>query len=149
MFLIAIAVILVLTALAKIWSAFGQTAVLYEIDPIFGISFRTLMLVAASLELIVAGVCLYRSELVAAVAVVWLSLAILIYRIGLWWVGWEKPCHCLGDFSTALGMSSEHADSLMKGVLALMLFGGGGLLLRSRNSPMGSNSQAPAEVDRV
>ena len=51
------------------------------------------------------------------------------YRIGLWWIGWQKPCSCLGNLTDALHISPQVADNVMKGLLAFMLIGSVSLLI--------------------
>ena len=49
--------ILGLTALAKLWTAFGDVRLLTVADPIVGISFKHLMLTVGVMELAIAAVC--------------------------------------------------------------------------------------------
>lgn len=129
LFRLTVSSLLVLTAAAKLWSAFGETTLLREADPLFGLSFRTLTLVAASLEIGVAAICLLRPAVDGLLAVAWLSTAFLAYRLGLWWIGWKKPCSCLGNLTDALHISPQLADNVMKGLLAFMFIGSVSLLI--------------------
>ncbi|MCL5746389.1 MAG: hypothetical protein M1541_21070, partial [Acidobacteria bacterium] len=58
LFVNSAAVVLLTTALAKAGSALGDAGILNGPDPIFGIDLRTVLLVAATLESVVAWVCL-------------------------------------------------------------------------------------------
>lgn len=136
----AVSGLLVFTATAKFWSAFGETTLLREADPLFGLSFRTLVLVAAALELGVAAICLLRPAVDGLLAIAWLSTAFLTYRIGLWWIGWKKPCSCLGNLTDALHISPQLADNIMKGLLAFMLIGSVALLVAHRRTEVTSES---------
>ncbi|MGA4645758.1 MauE/DoxX family redox-associated membrane protein, partial [Limisphaera sp. 4302-co] len=72
-------------------------------------------------ELVVAGVCLVgRRERLSLVLVGWLSGNFALYRLGLWWMGWKRPCGCLGHLTDALGVSPTVADRVMIGVLAYL-----------------------------
>ena len=51
--------LLVLTGLAKVWTAFGQVKLLTVPDPIVGIQFKYLMLAVGVTELAIAAVCLF------------------------------------------------------------------------------------------
>ncbi|HEU5396317.1 MAG TPA: hypothetical protein VFV81_04060, partial [Verrucomicrobiae bacterium] len=53
----------------------------------------------------------------------WLSSAFLIYRTGLWFIDWHRPCHCLGDLTETLHLPAVWADDLMKMVLLYLLIG--------------------------
>ena len=117
-------VVLLVTGLAKLWSAMGEARVLGVRDPLFGLTFRQLMLGVGLVELLVAGVCLVgRRERLSCVLVGWLSGNVALYRLGLWWMGWKRPCGCLGHLTDALGVSPTAADVVMKFVLGYLLVG--------------------------
>jgi|SRR5215471_9820322 len=123
-------VVLLLTGIAKGWSAIGQAKLLAAADPITGISFGHLMLLVAVLELGIAGICLFgKSQKFALGLIAWLSTNFVIYRLGLWWMGWKRPCSCLGNLTDALHLSPQLADNIMKCVLAYLLVGSYGLLI--------------------
>jgi hypothetical protein len=116
--------VLFLTALAKLWVAFGSSKILKLDDPIMGVSFRYLVLTAAILELAVAVACIFGKLSKLAVGLIaWLSTCFLIYRVGVWWMGWHRPCGCLGTLSDALHIRPELADNIMKVVLVYLLVG--------------------------
>jgi hypothetical protein len=74
-----------------------------------------------------------------------LSLNILLYRVGLVLIGYNKPCHCLGDLTTAIHVSPHVADVIMRYVLAYILIGSCGILifqyLKKRSLDVNSNKQ--------
>jgi hypothetical protein len=99
-------------------------------DPIAGIPFRWLLLVVGMLELVIAAVCLFsKNKRLASLLVAWLATNFLVYRLGLWWMGWHRPCGCMGKLTDALHISEHTADNIMKVVLAYLLIGSYGLLL--------------------
>ena len=129
-FIPSAAAILALTGIAKIWSAFGGVKVLTVADPIAGIPFRWLLLAVGVLEFIIAGVCFFsRNQRLATLLVAWLATNFLVYRLGLWWMGWHKPCGCMGSLTSALHLSEKAADNIMKLVLAYLLIGSYGRLI--------------------
>jgi len=102
----------------------GHSAILRRVDPIFAIQFSHLMFIAGVLELVVASICFFNNlRILGQCATAWLATSLLIYRIGLWWIGWHRPCHCLGDFADALRISSQTADMIIKIILAYLLVG--------------------------
>ena len=116
--------VLLLTGLAKLWSAMGEARVLGVRDPLFGLTFRQLMAGVGLVEVLVAGVCLVgRRERQGLVLVGWLAGNFALYRLGLWWLGWKRPCGCLGHLTDALGVSPTVADRVMIGVLAYLVIG--------------------------
>ena len=122
--------ILLVTGLAKAASAFGTAKVLQTADPIVGISLGHLMLLAGILELAVAGVCLFTSKQNLGLGLTaWMATGFLVYRAGLWYMDWQKPCSCLGNLTDVLHIPPHAADVAMKIVLAYLLAGSyGGLL---------------------
>ena len=123
--------VLALTGIAKVWSTFGSVKLLAVADPIAGILFRWLLLAVGVIELVIAGVCFFRrNKRLATLLVAWLATNFVVYRIGLWWIGWHRPCGCMGSLTTALHISEQAADNIMKVVLAYLLIGSYGLLIR-------------------
>lgn len=115
---------LALTGLAKAFSAIGSARALDVADPILGIPFRHLMLLVGLAELFIAFLCLLTNKRrLSLLAVAWLSTNFLLYRVGLWWMGWHRPCGCLGDLTDLLNISPSAADSVMKLVLAFLTIG--------------------------
>lgn len=137
-FTVTAGVVLGITGIGKTWTAFGDVKLLGVVDPILGIQFRYLMLAVGVLELVIAGVCLFGKSNKSAVALVaWLATTLLIYRLGMSWVGWSTPCGCFGNLTDVLHISPQTADNIIKLVLAFLLIGSYGLLfsrwLQQRN----------------
>jgi hypothetical protein len=130
-FILSAGVIFAITGIAKVLSAFGKVGVLLVVDPILGLPFRYVLFGAGLLELAVSILCLFGArKRFSALPVAWLAISFLLYRVGCWWVGWKRPCPCLGSLTDALGISPETADSIMKVALAYLLLGSCGLLFR-------------------
>jgi hypothetical protein len=146
-FAVSAGIILGLTGLAKVYGAGGDVKLLGVMDPIFGVPFKQLMLAVGVAELFVAGTCLFtRAHRVNTFLVVWLATGFLIYRTGMWWLGWKKPCGCLGNITDALGITPQTADFIIKMLLAYLLVGGYALLLwqwRRTGSPVAIVSSEP------
>jgi len=76
------------------------------------------------LECIIALVCFFSRWLeLKAGLLAWLATSFLFYRLGLIWVGYHKPCSCLGNLTDALHIAPQTADTAMKIVLAYLLIG--------------------------
>lgn len=126
-------ILLATTGLAKAFSAVGPARALDLADPLTGIPFRKLLLVVGLAEILIAFFCLFTDKRrLSLLAVAWLSTNFLVYRVGLWFIGWHHPCHCMGDLAGALHLSDQAADNVMKGVLAYLLAGSCLLLLVRR-----------------
>jgi hypothetical protein len=129
-FLLSAGGILLITGIAKVTSALGGAKVLQEYDPMLGITFRNLMLVAGSTELGVALVCWFgKDRRLNAGLVALLATNFLAYRIGLWLMNWKRPCTCLGNLTDALHISPSTGDLIMKVALAYLLIGSYALFL--------------------
>ncbi len=117
-------VILLITGTAKLFSAFGDAGLLAIRDPVLGIPFGRLMLLAAIAELAIGLVCLFwRRPVFAYTLLVWFSTNVVLYRLGLWLSGWTKPCSCLGNLTDALHIPPQTADTAMKIILAYLFVG--------------------------
>ncbi len=128
-FLSAAGVALAVTGLAKAFSAIGHARALDALDPIFGISFRHLLLSVGLIELFIAFLCLLTEKReLSLIVVAFLATNFLVYRIGLWLIGWDHPCGCLGNFTDALHLTPKTADGIMKVVLGFLLVGSYGVL---------------------
>jgi len=129
-FCVTAGIILAITGGAKIWSGLGDSKFLAVVDPIFAVKFGPLMLALGLVEIVIALVCFFgKRQTQAVLLVAWLSTGFVIYRLGLWWMDWHRPCNCLGNLTDALHISPQTADNIMKALLAYLLIGGYGLLI--------------------
>jgi hypothetical protein len=129
-FICSAVMILFITGIAKVWTAFGNVKLLTMADPIVGISFKHLMLAVGVAELAVAALCLFaKTHRFATVLVAWLTACFAAYRLGLWGMDWKSPCGCLGNLTDTLHISPQTADNIMKALLAYLLIGSYGLLI--------------------
>ena len=123
-------VCLALTGVAKVISAEGHAGILRNNDPIFMISFGQLFLMAGIFELFVAGICLFSNRVTLQAALIaWLSCSFIIYRLGLRWVNYRRPCPCLGNLTDALHIPPRTADVAMNIILAYLFVGSWAILL--------------------
>jgi len=123
-FVLCAAIILAITGIAKLWSMVGNAKVLGVADPILGIKFRYLLLATGLVELIITGVCLFeKSRGLATLLIAWLATSFVVYRLGLWWLDWKRPCGCLGNLTDALHVSPELAEGALKVILGCLLIG--------------------------
>jgi len=129
-FIMSAGAIMVITGIAKVWSGLGSSKFLAVIDPIFGIKFGTLMLLVGEVEIVIAAICFFgKRQTLALASVAWMSTNFVVYRLGLWWIDWHRPCSCLGNLTDALHISPQVADNIMKVLLAYLLIGSYGLLI--------------------
>ena len=113
------------TLIAKLVSALGDARMLNEPDPVFSISNRKLMVLAAVIELMVAVVCFFgKRPAIKSGSLMWLASIFFAYRIGLYFLDNGKHCPCLGNLTDALHIRPETADIALKGILLYFLIGG-------------------------
>lgn len=112
------------------WGGFGSTRLLAMTDPLTGVSFHRLLPVVGVAEVVFAGFCVFgKNQRLTVLLVAWLATIFMVYRMCLWWLGWQCPCGCLGSLARVLHLSEHTADNLMQGVLAYLLLGSYGWLL--------------------
>ena len=135
--------LLLTTATAKLISSGGTALSLQMGDPIFHLSFREMFIAMGIMESVIGLICfLAKSVRLRAGLLAWLSSAFVVYRIGLNWMGWHKPCSCLGNLTDVLHISSEAADIASKIILAYLIIGSYAILFwlfwmpKSTSSPV-------------
>lgn len=129
LFVLIAASLLTLTGLAKILSICSNAKILDIDDPVFGMRFRHLLLLAGLVEIAIACICfLYKQHVFKLMCIAWIATSFFGYRLVLWLTGWHRPCYCMGSFTEALHFSHRTADTCLKIVLAYLLIGSyGGL----------------------
>ena len=124
-------VLLFITALAKIISAFGIQPILARTDPILIISYRNLFWSVGGIELVVAAFCLLQNRMLVNLGLIaWISSEVLVYRLGLWLIGWKLPCVCLGSMTGAIHIPQNVAALIMRCVLSYLAIGSFYILYR-------------------
>lgn len=135
--------VLAVTGIAKVLSAFGKAKLLDYHDPVTQISFRHLFLLAAIVEVAVALFCLLSNKpILGTKLIAWLATVFIGYRVGLWLVHWRSPCACLGTLTDALHIPPAVVDSVMKAILGFLAFGSCFVLIckrRARSSTVRSS----------
>jgi hypothetical protein len=123
-FIISAGVVLSITGIAKIWSGLGQARILVVPDPLIGIELGHLLSLVGMVEVVIALACFFnKRQQLSIMSVAWLATSFVVYRLGLLWMGWHRPCSCLGNLTDAIHISPQVADNVMKGVLAYLLIG--------------------------
>jgi hypothetical protein len=130
-FTFSAACIFLITGSAKMVSICGTQAILDVSDPIFGISFRTLLLCVGLVEIAVSAFCFLLANKTACLAlVIWIAVNFLLYRIGLVIAGWHRPCPCLGNITQFIHISPATAELFTKLSLAYLFIGSSAFLMR-------------------
>jgi hypothetical protein len=123
-FVVSCGFLLFLTAFAKFFSAAGHAGILHEPDPIFSITFRHLFYAVGCVELSLSIICLLGDCLeLRLLFLASLSTCFVIYRIGMNWINYHRPCPCLGTLTETLHVSPQTADTAMKYISAFIVIG--------------------------
>jgi len=122
--------VLLVTGMAKMGSCLGQAKILDVTDPLTGIQFRFLLFLVGVLEAGAAAACFFaKSRMFSAAVVAALSWDLVIYRIALIWIGYHRPCSCLGNLTDFIHISPDVADIAMQSTLACLMVGSHAVLL--------------------
>jgi|ERR1017187_1876212 DNA-directed RNA polymerase subunit RPC12/RpoP len=120
-FILSAGTILTFNGTAKVLGVFGTSQVLDLHDPIFGLAFSHLMLSVGIVELFVAFLCLFTNKrILSLVLVAWLAAIFVVYRVGLWSMGWHHSCGFLVD---PLNLSLRTTDAMMNAASIFLLIG--------------------------
>jgi len=126
-FIISASIILILTGFAKLFSAYGHAKIILAPNAIIPhFQNRHIFILAGLLEIGIGLLCFSteRAKLSKLVTLNVLTLCFLVYRFGLWWVGFNGACPCMGNAAAWLHLSPEVANNIMKSVLLyLQVFG--------------------------
>ena len=114
---------LLLTALAKLYSAEGSAKVLQIQDQLLHLGYGRVMVLAALIELGTAALLvLIRSDLKRSLMLLWLSSNLIAYRLGNYLLG-IHTCPCLGQAADRLPLPRGMADLILQ-LLVLWWFVG-------------------------
>jgi hypothetical protein len=129
-FIYSVAVILFVTASAKIFTATSKAQALRYPDWLFTLSNRNLFYVTGGIELAISVFLLMKNggQRIKLALIAWLSTLFLAYRAGFWWQGVPNLCDCLGNLNQKLPVSPRTVNFVMLAVL-IWLFVGSYLLL--------------------
>ena len=106
---------------AEIIGALGKSQALDILDPLFGLSFGHLMLVAGIIHLAVSFILLFTNWRTLGFGLTaWATGNFIIYRIALWNMGWH---HSSGFIVEPLGISFKVTDFITNLLSALLFIG--------------------------
>jgi hypothetical protein len=151
-FILSVAIILFVTAAAKLLGATSSAHILASFDPMLFLSNREVFRLAAVMELSVSAYLLMgRNHNMKLVLIAGLSAFYLIYRVGLQLVAAPNLFSCLGNLTGLIPISPRILDRLTVAMLGWMLIGSYTLLTVEwfgyyRNARMKRGSGIPEAV---
>lgn len=123
-YILSAGLVLLAVAIAKFISSEGSATILQKQDPILMLSFQHVFWLIGAIELAVAFTCFFSKQVsFQAGLLAWLATSFIVYRLGLLWIGYHKPCPCLGNLTDALHISPHTAGIALKISLAYLLIG--------------------------
>jgi hypothetical protein len=123
-FILSVAIILFITAAAKLLAAISSAHILARLDPMLFLSNREVFRLAAAIELSVSAYLLMgRNHTMKLALIAGLSAIYLIYRVGLQLVGAPNLFSCLGNLTEVISISPRILDRLTVAMLGWMLIG--------------------------
>jgi hypothetical protein len=121
MFVLIAGTILAFMGTGQILGGLANVQLLELSDPIFGLPFHSLMLSLGIIELFIAFSCLFTNKRTLSLSLVaWVSANFIVYRIGMWSMGWHRSCGFLID---PLGLSLTATDVIFSLSSAFLLVG--------------------------
>jgi hypothetical protein len=150
-FLVSSALILIVTALAKFYSASGDVKLLLTPDPLLHIHYGVLLPVVAALELGVAALLfLSRADKLKYLSLLWLSLNFMLYRLGFWFIGLPmEHCKCLGNLTDTLRLDPHVVQAVLQGMVFYLFVGSAiGLLCTMWNARLSEPNLASPNLER-
>lgn len=116
--------VLFVTGVAKLLSGLSSGQIVHTRDPVTELQFGSLFKIVGGLEMLIGVFCILTKRInSAALILACLSTSFICYRLGLYFLGYHKPCRCLGNFTDALHISPMLADNIMKVVLCFLFLG--------------------------
>ena len=113
-FIYSTAAFLLLTAVAKLYSATGTARILTATDPLFHVANRQVMLGAGLMEVVIALYLLMGRNVVPQIHLIfWLSSNFILYRFGLHYIHY-KACPCLGTLGAKLPLTPESVNRILE-----------------------------------
>jgi hypothetical protein len=131
------AFLLALTGAAKLVSATGSARMFRLPDPLLTMSFRSEFILFGIIEIAIATICVFSHHpRLKAILIAWFSSSCVLYRTGLLWIGYHKPCPCVGQLTSRLGINDKTANICLWIILGYLLIGSAAALANLRLASM-------------
>jgi|ERR1019366_4242458 hypothetical protein len=141
--------LLLVTGILKVLSGFGSVRMLEESDPILSLRVQHLMWIVGLLEVVIGGyVMRCKNPYFASGLLAWFSTALIIYRFGLLWIDYHRPCSCLGSLTEWIKIPDNVADNIIIALLIYITFVSCLSLLLLKNNQRSPLATAVGEIGR-
>jgi hypothetical protein len=138
----SVAIILGLTALAKLYSATGGARILDLPEALLPLTNRQTLVLVGIIELIVAlSMVVAKSNAMKLIGTAWLSLNFILYRAASLLLVVGRPCPCLGSITERLPLKPAVIDRILISVVVYLFLGSCFFLVVLRRCRSAVNSQ--------
>jgi hypothetical protein len=129
-YIYSVAVVLFITSVAKLIAATGYVQMLSYPDPIIPLTNKQLFRLTSVMELMLSAFLLMKSNWrrLKLLAIAWLAIAFMSYRLLLLWYDYPNLSDCLGNINDTIAISPRVLTPLMI-ALSLWLLVGSSLFL--------------------
>ncbi len=119
-------IILVLTAIFKIWTVARGRDFLRAPAPLLSyFSWRDLLLMTSGVEILACYMAFRSRKGIPGVWwILWFASILLCFKVGVWATGYNGPCSCLGYFGDLLHLSPNTSNRLSWYLLIYFIVGG-------------------------
>jgi len=98
-------------------------------DPVLLISTRILFWILGAVGSVLALICIFaKNPQLKLILILWFALNLIIYGIGLSWVGAHGAYGYLGGLADTFGLSTSTAETILKALFVYLLVGSSALL---------------------
>lgn len=119
--------------LTFLFTAFDREPLLRENDAVIGLSSQMLLLFGTILSFCLAWFLFTGRDLTTqGLAILWISLNFLVYRIGLIWINAASPCPLVILTGWKLGIKPTVLDTCWKALMAYFAFEGVAIFIHAR-----------------
>jgi len=139
--------LLIATACAKLISSAARSQLLNIVDPVFPLSYKRLLLVIGSLELLAAVViCFLKNPTLKHIVIIWLAGCFLSYRLATYLSGSSHFCPCLGTLGQWTGMNQNIINGALYSIIGYLLLGSSWFMFHRARANSSDATQMPLPV---
>jgi hypothetical protein len=121
-FVRCVAVVFGVTAILKLHLLVTSPFQSLGVHMLFDLPSATVMTLVSGLEIALAAVCFSRlSILIKTFSAYWLVCSIGAYRAGVWYLGLDSDCGCLGGLGKAIGVAYKNINEITAAFLTIAI----------------------------
>lgn len=124
-FIWSVALVVLVTAVSKLWALNSASQILVRPDPVFRIPYRSVLLGATVLEILLFLILISTAtSRVKALVLVVFAESLAGYKLLRWLITQSAACDCFGALTKVLPMSEFTLTAISWSLVGYMLLGG-------------------------